>query len=98
MSDYNFFFAFSQDIVLTLVSANNGGVINQERENFTISVRPNDNPHGTVEFALEDNILIEPEMEETQYVRVARMWVSLKFQHHCKQDIITKTYKTTFSM
>jgi hypothetical protein len=50
----------SQDVILTLTSANNGGVIDSSANAFTLQLLPNDNPYGTVQFPSEMLSVIEP--------------------------------------
>ncbi|XP_030832667.1 adhesion G-protein coupled receptor V1 isoform X3 [Strongylocentrotus purpuratus] len=52
-----------ENVVLLLVNATAGGVVGDQPE-ATISVEANDNPHGTVEFALADNRVQETDLQD----------------------------------
>ncbi|XP_041464132.1 adhesion G-protein coupled receptor V1-like [Lytechinus variegatus] len=61
-----------ENVVLLLVNATGGGVVGDQPEAI-ISVEANDNPHGTVEFALEDNLVQETDQQdEIAALRVIR--------------------------
>lgn len=60
-----------QDIQINLTSASNGGRIGNNNV-FTLSILPNDNPHGTVEFQLDNFHLQEKATESTQYITLIR--------------------------
>ncbi len=47
--------------------------IDPDRNVFTLRVLPNDNPHGTIQFAMSNFILEELEEDSTQYVTVSRL-------------------------
>lgn len=66
-----------QNVVLLLVNATAGGVVGDQPE-ATITVETNDNPHGTVEFALEDNVVQETDLQDNiATLRVIRRLVFL---------------------
>ena len=57
------------------MNATAGGVVGDQPE-ATITVEANDNPHGTVEFALEDNMVQETDQQDDiATLRVIRRWV-----------------------
>ncbi len=73
----NIYIFFIQEIKVTLVKAvlestGENLSIDPERNVFTLIVLPNDNPHGTVQFALDNFILREQDTDTTQYVPVSR--------------------------
>lgn len=64
------FFFLQQDIVLTLVSASNGSI--GPNRNFVLSIQPNDNPHGTVQFSTSQYNVTEQNTNSVQYLTLAR--------------------------
>lgn len=66
---WNYFF-LQQDIVLTLVFANNGSI--GSNRNFVLSIQPNDNPHGTVEFSASQYNVTEQNTNSVQYLTITR--------------------------
>ena len=50
--------------------------IDPNRRVFTLRVLPNDNPHGTIQFALGNFVLEELDADATQYVTVSRLYVT----------------------
>lgn len=67
---YKNFFFLQQDIVLTLVSASNGSI--GPNRNFVLSIQPNDNPHGTVQFSTSQYNVTEQNTNSVQYLTLAR--------------------------
>lgn len=59
-------------IELTLTSANNGGVIDPQKNIFTLQILPNDNPYGSVEFTANAFTVKEGKTSDAQYLTVAR--------------------------
>ncbi|XP_061172919.1 adhesion G-protein coupled receptor V1-like [Saccostrea echinata] len=59
-----------EDIVLTLVSANNGSI--GPNRNFILSIQPNDNPHGTVQFSTNSYNVTEQNTNSVQYLSLSR--------------------------
>ena len=47
--------------------------IDPNRRVFTLRILPNDNPHGTIQFALDNFVLEELDADATQYVTVSRL-------------------------
>ncbi|XP_022110249.1 G-protein coupled receptor 98-like isoform X2 [Acanthaster planci] len=61
-----------ETVILTLVNATGGGVIGNP-PTATVSIEANDNPHGIVEFSMDDNIVQEVASEDTvASIRVTR--------------------------
>ena len=61
-------------MVLLLVNATGGGVVGEQPE-ASIIIEANDNPHGTVEFAYDDNLVQEvPLADNTAGIRVVRRY------------------------
>ena len=61
-----------QKIVITLVSATNGGRIDTKRNQFELTILPNDDPHGTVELAQTYYVVQEKEADSIQYIKLNR--------------------------
>ena len=53
--------------------------IDPNRRVFTLRILPNDNPHGTIQFALDNFVLEELDADATQYVTVSRLYVTNVF-------------------
>ncbi|XP_074651665.1 adhesion G-protein coupled receptor V1-like [Tubulanus polymorphus] len=62
----------NQNINVTLVSVTNGGHIGPNN-NFILTIRANDNPHGTVEFIGDTFTVYESANSTTQYVTANRI-------------------------
>lgn len=60
-----------QDIIFTLLTASNSGTIGLRKE-FTLSIFPNDNPHGTVQFSQNMFTLQEAQGDSIQLVSLSR--------------------------
>ena len=59
-----------QDIVLTLVSADNGSI--GPNRNCILSIQPNDNPHGTLQFSADVYNVTEEITNSVQYLPLTR--------------------------
>lgn len=76
--------------MLTLVSANNGSI--GPNRNFVLSIQPNDNPHGTVQFSASQYNVTEQNTNSVQYLTLTRRYTSeiiilLRFiDHFDKRD------------
>ncbi|CAG2257626.1 ADGRV1 [Mytilus edulis] len=85
-----------EDIIFTLLTASNSGTIGLRKE-FTLSILPNDNPHGTVQFSQNMFTLQEAQGDSIQLVSLNRsggLFGQLRVSFSTKQtDIITEATK-----
>ena len=50
----------------------NGGRIASSSQSFLLTILPNDNPHGFVQFASAGFMLYEQQADSTQYIKINR--------------------------
>ena len=62
----------SQDIKITLQTVSGEGTLGLRRE-FTLSILPNDNPHGMVQFAQSMYTVQEADVDSVQLVPLTRL-------------------------
>ena len=61
-----------KSVVIKLQRATNGGRVGSQSE-FTLSIGPNDNPHGIVQFTTQNFTVTEEDTNSVQYLTLSRL-------------------------